>query len=290
MSDNAKLSERALAYQRNEITEHEIYKRLAGVVKSPENADVLKRIAADELRHYGEWKRHTGQDVGPVWRRVWFYYWISRILGLTFGIKLMERGEEGAQKEYAKWREIAANADAIIRDENDHEKALIAMLDEERLRYVGSIVLGLNDALVELTGGLAGLTLALGATRLIALSGLVVGIAAALSMAASGYLSAKAEKSGKAPLRAAIYTGVAYVFTVIALILPYLILTNPYVCLACTLAVAVLIIAAFNYYISVAMEESFRKQFTEMVCVSLGVAALSFGAGYVLRAALGVDA
>jgi VIT1/CCC1 family predicted Fe2+/Mn2+ transporter len=288
-NDAASLVEHALAYQRNEITEHEIYKRLAGAVKSPENARVLRNIAADELRHYREWRRHTGRDVRPVRWRVWFYYGVSRLLGLTFGIKLMERGEEGAQTQYARWRGVVADADAIVRDEHDHEEALIGMLDEERLRYMGSIVLGLNDALVELTGGLAGLTLALGATRLIALSGLVVGIAAALSMAASGYLSAKAEKTSKAPLRAAFYTGAAYVFTVVALILPYLVLSNPYVCLACALGVAVLIIAAFNYYISVATGEPFRRQFVEMVCVSLGVAALSFGAGYVLRAFLGVE-
>ena len=42
-----------------------------------------------------------------------------------------------------------------------NESALLQLLDEEKLRYTGSIVLGLNDVLVELTGALAGLTLAL---------------------------------------------------------------------------------------------------------------------------------
>ena len=61
------------------------------------------------------------------------------------------------------------------------------------------VVLGLNDALVELTGVLAGLTLALRETRLIAMAGLITGIAASLSMAASEYLSTKTEEVDKDP-------------------------------------------------------------------------------------------
>jgi VIT1/CCC1 family predicted Fe2+/Mn2+ transporter len=96
------------------------------------------------------------------------------------------------------------------------------LLDEELLRYAGSIVLGLNDALVELTGALAGFTLALQNTRLIALTGLITGVAAALSMAASEYLSTRSEGGGRSPLRASLYTGTAYIITVFLLILPYL--------------------------------------------------------------------
>ena len=152
-----------------------------------------------------------------------------------------------------------------------------------------TIVLGLNDALVELTGALAGLTLALQDTRLIALSGTITGIAAALSMGASEYLSTKSEETTKEPLKASIYTGVAYVVTVLILILPYLFLGNFYICLAWALMAAVLIIAMFNYYISVVKDEPFKKRFLEMAGVSLGIAALSFLVGYVARTALGVE-
>jgi len=150
-------------------------------------------------------------------------------------------------------------------------------------------VLGLSDALVELTGALAGLTLALQNTKLIAMTGSITGIAAALSMAASEYLSTKAEKTVKNPLRASLYTGVAYLITVLLLILPYLVATNYYLCLACSLALAVLIIALFNYYISVAKDEPFRRRFLEMAGLSLGVAAFSFVVGLVMRVFLGVE-
>jgi VIT1/CCC1 family predicted Fe2+/Mn2+ transporter len=211
-----------LVFQRTEITEYHIYKRLAGRIKSPENAKILAQIAEDELRHYQGWKRYSGEDVQPSWFFVWFYYLVSLAFGFTFGIKLMEQGEEMAQKNYAAVTEVIPEAEKFKQEEDIHEEQLIGMLDEERLRYAGSVVLGLNDALVELTGALAGLTLALQNGKLIALSGLITGIAASLSMAASEYLSTRSEKTDKHPVRAAVYTGIAYISTVTLLVLPYL--------------------------------------------------------------------
>jgi VIT1/CCC1 family predicted Fe2+/Mn2+ transporter len=134
------------------------------------------------------------------------------------------------------------------------------------------------------------LTLALQNTRLIALTGLITGIAASLSMAASEYLSTKSEDHVKNPLRASLYTGAAYVLTVTLLIAPYLVFHNYYFCLGMTLAIAVLIIALFNYYISIAKSVPFRRRFLEMTVLSAGVAAFSFLIGYLIRRLLGVDA
>lgn len=283
------LRQQLLTFQRLEITEHHIYKRLAEKNHTSGNRQVLEKISSDELRHYQNWKNYTGQEVKPDSFAIWKYYLISRLLGFTFGIKLMERGEEKAQANYGKLRQIIPEIDAWIQDENAHEQALIAMLDEELLQYAGSVVLGLSDALVELTGALAGLTLAFQNTKLVVLSGLITGIAAAMSMAASEYLSTQSENTSRQPLRAAIYTGFAYIITVILLILPYLIIRNYYVDLCLALAIAVLIIAGFNYYISVAKDEPFRKRFIEMAGLSLGVAALSFVLGYLIRQLLGIN-
>jgi VIT1/CCC1 family predicted Fe2+/Mn2+ transporter len=289
MELDATLRQKLLSFQRNEITEYHIYTRLAKAIKSPENRAILEKIAADELSHYKLWKKYTQQEVKPSWFWMWFYYLISRIFGFTFGIKLMERGEEDAQENYAQLKGKIKEIDVFLRDENAHEEALIEMLDEESLRYAGSVVLGLNDALVELTGALAGLTLALQNTQLIALSGLITGIAAALSMGASEYLSTRSEETEKNPFKASIYTGIAYIITVSILIAPYLLLENYYICLAFSLTAAVLIIAVFNYYISVAKDQPFRTRFLEMAGLSLGVAAFSFVIGYFIRTAMGIE-
>lgn len=287
LSSQAKIQ--ILGYQRNEITEHHIYQRLAAMQRSPENRRILERIAEDEKRHYQQWRGYTGEEVQPDWGKVWKFCWISRLFGLTFGTKLMERGEVCAQQAYAALPPEVIHAKAIAQDEGDHEAALLGMLDEERLRYIGSVVLGLNDALVELTGALAGLTLALQDARLIALTGSITGVAAALSMASSEYLSTKNEENGQQPVKAALYTGCAYVLTVILLILPYLLLPNYFVSLACTLVTAILIIALFNFYISVAKDLPFKRRFVEMTGLSLGVAGLSFLIGLGLRHFLGVE-
>jgi VIT1/CCC1 family predicted Fe2+/Mn2+ transporter len=289
MSISQALRQQLLTYQRNEITEHHIYKQLAKTIKSTENRRILDEIASDELRHYERWKTYTGQDVSPDRFQVWKFYLIGRLFGFTFAVKLMERGEQGAQENYDQLSTHIPEAKSIAQDENTHEDALLALLDEEQLRYAGSMVLGLNDALVELTGTLAGLTLAFQNTRLIALSGSITGIAASLSMAASEYLATKSEETDKSPFKASLYTGAAYIITVLLLILPYLLLENYYLCLAVTLAGAVAIIALFNYYISVAKDEPFKRRFFEMAGLSLGVAGLSFVVGLLIREFLGVE-
>lgn len=278
-----------LRFQQNEITESLVYRRLAAIEKNPVNREVLLRIASDEKKHYGILRKYTGKEVAPDRRRVFKYYALARTFGITFAIKLMENGEEGAKNEYAAYRDYP-ELQQIAREEDEHEERLIALLNEERLAYMGSVVLGLNDALVEFTGALAGFTLALRDAKLIALTGSITGIAAALSMASSEYLSTKSEGGdGKRPVKAAIYTGIAYIFTVVALVLPFIFISNVLVALGVMLAAALFIIALFNYYYAVARSESFRKRFTEMAILSFGVAALSFLIGYALKEFTGIE-
>jgi len=277
--------------QRSEITEHHIYRRLSQSTKNPSNRKVLEGLSRDELSHYEAWKKITGKSVSPDGLKIWFYVSVSRLLGLTFGLKLMERGEGLAQETYEKLSRKIPLAGVIQKDEYEHEKKIIEMINEEQLKYVGSIVLGLNDALVELTGALAGLTFALQNSKLVAVAGLVTGIAASFSMAASEYLSVKSENEGQRdPIKAAIYTGVAYILTVFFLIFPYLIISNIYASLAWTLLNAVIVIAAFTFYVSVAQEIPFRARFMEMALVSFGVATFSFIVGLVLRIFFNIDA
>ena len=87
----------------------------------------------------------------------------------------------------------------------------------------------------------------------------------------------------------ALSTGIAYLFTVAAMIVPYLVLDNPYVSLAVMLTIVVVIILLFTYYISVAKDLPFGKRFGEMAVISLGVAAISFGIGILVKRFLGID-
>ena len=275
-------------FQKNEITEHYIYKNLSTKVSGVKNRRVLCQIADDEMRHYNVWKTYTRQDVTPSSLKVWFYTLVSMVFGFTFGIRLMENAEKNAHDLYSRIPGSFAEINGIIRDEEEHEQALLMLLDEERLKYTGAIVLGLNDALVELMGVLAGLTFALQNTALVALTASITGVAAALSMAASCYLSTKSDPGGKNPFVAALYTGIAYILTVLLLVAPYLFIADLYISLGLAFVVAVFIIGGFNFYISVARDLPFGSRFFEMIGLSFTVAALSFLAGYAIRFAFGI--
>ncbi|MGQ1948345.1 VIT1/CCC1 transporter family protein [Geofilum sp. OHC36d9] len=278
----------ALKSQKTEITEYHIYKALAKRSKNETNKSVLNRIGDQELGHARFWETKTGVKLQPDKWRIFRTLFLVRVLGLTFVLKLMEKKEGTGSGNYQILSQYYPEAEQLAKEEAEHEKSVLNMLEESHLQYVGSIVLGLNDALVELTGALAGFTLALADSRIISLVGLVTGISAALSMAASEFLSSKAEGDETAG-KSAIYTGISYLITVTLLILPFLLLDNQFIALAIVLLTAVLIIFCFNYYLAIAKDLNFKHRFWEMTLISLGVAAFSFFVGYLLRSLLGVD-
>ena len=276
--------------QQNELTESVIYEKIARFAKGGENQQTLLRLAREEKAHYEIWKQYTGIEMKPQKHKILKFTFLARTLGFTFAVKLMEKGESLAQEEYALLAEEVEESIRIRKEEEEHEAALLAMLDEERLQYVGSMVLGLNDALVELTGSLAGFAFALQNTRLIALSGLIVGISATFSMASSEFLAARSEGRSDA-LKSCSYTGIAYLLTVVALIAPYLLFpAGQFIpALICMLAVVILIIAGFTYYTSVAQDQPFKNRFLEMALISVSVAVVSFIVGILAKKFLGVD-
>lgn len=275
--------------QQYELDESIIYEKIAKFAKGDENKKTLRELSKKEMDHYRIWKKYTGEEMKPRFALIMFYVLTARLLGFTFAVKLMERRAEGTQAKYMLIDGVE-EAKHMREDEQEREASMLAMLDEESLRYVGSMVLGLSDALVELTGSLAGFTFALRNTRLIALSGLIVGISATFSMASSEFLSAKSEGRTDA-LKSCLYTGIAYMITVALLILPYMVFgTSQYIAaLVCMLAIIIIIIGCFTYYTSVAQSLSFRSRFTEMTVISISVAVISFVVGVLAKKFLGVD-
>lgn len=289
MSSKKIIEEIILKAQRNEITEHLIYSKLAKWTKDSNNKEVLEKMAKDELRHYDFWRKFTNRELRPSRLKLWQYLVISKMFGMTFGMRLMERSEEKAQSIYEKISEVLPDVKHIVKDEDEHERQLMNLINEDRLRYVGSMVLGLNDALVELLGALAGFTFTLENVNLIAVTGLVVGVAGSLSMATSEYLSTKSESDERNPLRASLYTGIAYILTVLFLISPYFFIPNAYVCLGLTIFFAITIIFLFNFYVSVVKGVSLKKRFFEMVLISLGIACITFMIGFLMKVLLKID-
>jgi len=286
---------RLLSLQKMESTEAEVYRRLAKMQSDPVNRTILEGIALEEERHESVISKITGKAVAPNKFQVMKHVILARIFGFTFSIMMMEKTERDISSEYRSLGLVE-----IADEEEEHEQKMISMLEEERLRYSGSIVLGMSDALIELTGALAGLTFALKDMDLIALAGLVTGIAAAFSMGASEYLSSRAEKRSGSAVKAAFFTWISYLITVILLVSPFLILNSKdgsligleiyEAALVFTFTIGLIIVAVFNFYTSVVERVSFKSRFFEMAGILGVVSLISYGIGIALGIALGVNA
>ncbi len=284
------LLERVKKAQKDEELGAAMYAFMAKREKNPENKSVLLKMAQEEKKHAAGWRALTGKDLRPPMRKLLFMKVLTILMGFTFVVKTMQKEERFAQSDYEELQKELPQAAAMLEDERRHEEELYGMLDEERLHYVGAMVLGLNDALVELTGAIAGVTFALANTRLVAMTGIITGISATLSMAASNFLAERAQGSRNA-LKSSAYTGAAYLITVAVLVLPYLLFpSHLYIAaFAVMIAAVLMIILLFNYYLSVAKEEPFLRRFGEMALISLSVAAVSFVIGFLAKQILGID-
>ena len=292
MNTNIDTSAVLLAQLKNELAEAAIYARLSQLEKDPENKKILLGISEDEASHAHVLAEILGQKAQPSPFKVAWTVLCARFFGITFTLKAMERGENTASETYRKILRTYPQLAILADDEDRHEAKLIDMLNDERLNNMGAIVLGLNDALVELTGALAGFTFAIGDTAKITKLGLITGLAAAMSMAASAFLSARAgaqaesenkDSESSSAMKTAAYTGFAYIVTVLILVAPYAFTSNASVALGTMLLGAFGIIAFFNFYLSVARGTSFWRGFSVMAGISTIVALISYGFGYILR-------
>ena len=278
-----------LKAQKNEITEHFIYEKLSTTAKESNNKRILKQIASEELKHHDICINFTCQNVHPDRLKVWLYYLISLIFGVTFSLKLMERAERRDHITYSGLSETMPETIEITQDEIKHEKQLMDLIDDERLNYSADIVRGMNVAIVEITGALAGLSFAFRNSALVVETVIIVGALMSLSVMSTEYLAAKADSHIASPFKSLLYAGVTNLFTIFMLVLPYLLFRNIYVALAVTVAVAIIIIFIFAFYISVVKDLSIKKRFLEMSLISLGIAALAFGIGVLARSILHIE-
>jgi len=73
------------------------------------------------------WREISGQDVNINWLKVFYYSLLALIFGVTFTIKLMEKGEQSAELAYKGIVSQYAQAEAIYKDEEKHEEPCISL-------------------------------------------------------------------------------------------------------------------------------------------------------------------
>lgn len=162
------------------------------------------------------------------------------------------------------------------------------MAQKCNFKYTGAMVLGMHDALVELTGIIAGLTFAIENNRIIIMTGAIAAVAASLSMAAANYMAQRADENPNAAI-CALYTGLTYVATSIALLLPFCIIANRFWAMGTMVAVVIAVIFLFNWFIGVKNQRPWHRAFWEMLMVCTCVSIASFIIGQAAKYFLGVQ-
>src|SRR3989454_2012030 len=180
-----------------------------------------------------------------------------------------------------------ARFNAMMESEEGQEDLLIGEIKENRVKYMSFIVLGLADAVVEISGIHAGSLGIYGKTELAGLAGIIAGLAASIAMASAAYAQAKQGFEGSAKW-SAIYTGVSYMLTAVLLALPYFLTRVMVVALGTSLIIGGILVAMMTYYDTVISNREFKRQFGEIAGLILAASLSLYIIGYVIRQRLGI--
>lgn len=251
---------------------------------------VLVKASSDEYGHYLFWKSVSG-DCGSslVLLKAFIYLIMLYMFGLTIVLRIVESKETYAIKDYKALAEtrkdFAEQLNKIILDEERHESEFMSSIDEKRIKYIGSITLGISDALIELTGVYTGALGVFNNTLSAGIMGILTGVAASLSMGAASYNQARQEGRVN-PALSAVYTMAAYIVVTLLLALPYLLLPSIEQAFVAMFALCLGIIAYLSAYIAILQERRFIREFLESAGLMLSVSLFLYFLGSLIRSRL----
>jgi VIT1/CCC1 family predicted Fe2+/Mn2+ transporter len=289
------LTDAAIESAEDEFTDYAVYKRLSEsrFEKNRTFKRTLSKLARMEYHHYKFWTKYCeGKKVGASTLKLNLIVFLRFVLGVTFAVKYLERGEAKVIKKYKGLANRIPSKDVrafrqMIADEEEHEREFYDQFDEPHIKYISFIVLGLADALVEIAGIHAGSLGIYDSTELAGLAGIIAGAAASIAMASAAYAQAKTGFKGSAAV-SAVYTGISYFVTAVILATPYFLTKVMLEALGASLVLAVLLIAFISFYGSVISGSVFRKDFIEVTSIMLGATIALYALGTIIRYLTGI--
>ncbi len=289
MSYSAELQRVARVRMSDEWSDSTLYERLSKTVSSDSPfAEVLDQLSATEHRHFEFWRKYVpGEEPRLAKVKLYWVLFLRRFLGLTFATRYLDRHESNVVKEYQGLSRLIPEGDreayeAMVEDEREHEKAFAQKVESSAVRYISFVVLGLADALVEISGIHAGSLGFYDVTELAGLAGVIAGGAASLAMASAAFAQAKQGFRGSARLSAT-YTGVSYFITALLLATPYFLTSNMVFALTSSLMVAVVILAVTTWYSIVIQEKPFLRDFVEILAILFAATIILYAFGSFVR-------
>jgi VIT1/CCC1 family predicted Fe2+/Mn2+ transporter len=294
ISSNPELSKVAKTRMSHEFTDSKLYERLSKTVSSTSPfAGVLMHLSETESKHYEFWKKYAPKEEPKVDKvKLYWVVFLRRVLGLTFASRFLDRHESSVVKEYKALAGLIPEADKaafeeMVADEQEHEMEFARKIESSAIRYISFVVLGLADALVEITGINAGSLGIYNKTEYAGLAGVIAGAAASLAMASAAFAQAKQGFQGSARL-SAVYTGVSYFITATILAAPYFLTPKMIYALGTSLSLAVVILALISYYSTVISGKPFLRDFLEILLIMFGVTVALYFFGHFIRVSTGI--
>lgn len=214
-TDSPSLIHLAQDFYQDEIKDHDTYNALAERERNPELRAVLKRIAGIELTHSKFWhglleRRSAAVPQARVGgMRLAVLRALQRFISSAFLVSALELGESGAFQKYLQCLRHADLSErerdqlrAIVLDEIEHEMTFRRESSKLGMSNVRDYVLGMNDGLVEILGVVTGLSAVYAGNPLVVgLSGVVVGVAGAMSMGIGAFVSVRSQRQVNQALR-----------------------------------------------------------------------------------------
>lgn len=277
--------------QKSTITNYAVYLQLAKYSSNKKDEKHFTDLSSEEKKQYLFWKKYTKIVMEPNYFLVNIFMLLGKIFGFSFTLKLLANNTEKTQVLYQKIIHEIPETKDVLKDKEKYKDLLKEVIKNDQLEYVGSIVLGLSNSLVELTGALTGLALALQNARLVAVAGLITGTAASLFITLSEYSTGRYENknAGRNPVTSSLYLGGIYIFSVFVLLFPYFIFPRLYIALGFSLLFTVAIMLLFTLYISITQNIPFKKQAFQIFTTSFGIAIITFTIGYIVRKVLHIE-
>jgi VIT1/CCC1 family predicted Fe2+/Mn2+ transporter len=294
------LREVATVAARSEYVDSQIFRHLANTHKSRkreharELAVVFDELSETEYQHYQFWRKFSPSAVeSKVGRlRLGEVVLIEAVLGAAFAIKFLQRHEKSTLEKYRSVENLIPEEDTrtfrkILKDEAEHEKMLAEQVPSTVLRYMSFIVLGLADAIVEISGIHAGSLGVYNSTELTGLAGIVAGAAASISMASAAFAQAKQGFQGSAKI-SAMATGLSYFANAVLLAAPYFLISKPALAMGASLTAALGVLVFTSYYNSIISGADFRRDLAELAGTMFGASVALLLLGEAIRMYFGI--
>jgi len=279
----------------DEYTDYLTYKRLSEprMAKTERFAEILKGLSETEHKHYEFWRKYAPESESNFSSlRINFVLLLRLLFGITFAVRYLDRHEADVIRRYRSVEHLIPSEDRpgfseMLRDEEEHEREFSQKVETSSVQYISFVVLGLADALVEITGIHAGSLGIYNSTEIAGLAGVVAGAAASLAMSSAAFAQAKQGFTGSARL-SAIYTGVSYFVTAVILATPYFLTRIMVNALSVSLVFAVIILTSITYYSSVISGKRFARDYAEILGIMFGTTAVLYVLGFFIRLAFGI--